>query len=141
MKTLLSIIASLSVLTSALACDAAKGIWGGAQTILLTLEPGVPQFVTWDYSDCWFGITYDSFYVTQPMDKKGFWANLPPSTPLTVTLHDVTTGVDYPSLFGINGNQSVCGHVLEMTLTLAATAHKPVDVQVQQSANWGGPCQ
>ena len=142
MKTLAAIFVSIIAL-SAFACDATKAISGPPNTLVLTLQPGVPHVETWDFTDCGFGITSDSFYVTKPRTQSGL-KTLPASTPLTVTLHDLTTDTYYSGgfiFYGINNFQSVCGHVLEMTLTLSASAHKDLKVEITQVANWGGACE
>ena len=142
MKTKLTAFLFTALLSlSALACDSNKGLNG----IDLTLQPGVPQVITWDFSDCWFGITSDQIFVTKPRANNGAQRDLSPSTPLTAHLVDLTTGVDYGTetsgwmFYCVNACQSVCGHVLQLTLT--NTGSKAITVEVNQLANWGGPCQ
>ncbi len=140
-KVALTVLLSAFVGLSSLACDATKATEG---SIDLTLQPGVPHIETWDFSDCGFGITSDSFFITKPRNKNGLQQNLPAGTPLTVTIYDLTADVTYGpsfSFFCLNDCNSVCGHVLQMTLTLSASAHKSLDVEITQIANWGGPCQ
>ncbi len=143
MKTLaIAILTMFSI--SALSCDATKAISGSPNSLVVSLQPGVTHVETWDFSDCGFGITSDSFSVTKPRAKNGTLSTLSPSTPLVVTIHDLTTGDIYSGsfvYFGINNYASVCGHVLEITLTLDSSAHKPLDVEITQTANWGGACQ
>lgn len=145
MKTAFAVILSLALILTASACDASKAISGSLAPLVVTLQPGVSHTETWDFSDCGFGITSDSFYVTQPRAKNGTQKPLPTNTALVVTVYDVTTAqfytvTDFIAL-GINNYQSVCGHVIQMTLTLSSTARKSLDVEITQTANWAGPCQ
>lgn len=138
-SVVISIVCFLAL--SSFACDATKALEG---SIDITLQPGVPHIETWDFTDCGFGITSDSFYVTKPRNHNGTQQDLPPGTPLTVTIYDVTADVTYGpafSFFCLNACNSVCGHILQMTLTLSANAHKSLDVEITQVANWGGLCQ
>ncbi len=141
---ILSIITLLILSIPAFSCDFNKASSGSPNPIVITLQPGVPHVETWDFSDCGFGITSDSFSVMKPRTKSGALNTLPPGTPLTVTIHDLTDDTYYTDsfvYFGINNYASVCGHIVEITLTLSTSAHKNLDIEITQSANWGGPCQ
>ncbi len=146
MSRAIPFLAILLVSSVASACDSTKAV-AGLPGLGVTLHPGVPHIETWDFSDCGFGITSDSFYVTKPRTKNGFQNSLPNGTPISLTLHDLTTGEYYTqqdggfSFYCINDCASVCGHVIELTITLSASAHKNLDVEITQVATWGGPCQ
>lgn len=135
MKTLFTVFVACFWL-NAMACDGSKS------DLTVTLYPGVPQTITWDFSDCWFGITCDKFLVIGANRKA-----LSGGIPLTVTLFDATTGVYYQPdssgyvFYDINNCQSVCGHIIQITLTLSTKAKKPLGVEILQLADLGGPCQ
>ena len=134
MKTLISILA-FSLCAPLFACDASKGLATGPG-FNITLQPGVAHVEIWDFSDCNFPIQNESFFITKPRNKSGAQQNLPPNTPLTVTLIDLTTGEVITDFNCIESCGYVNGRVFQMTLTLDASAHKPLDVSITQTACW-----
>jgi hypothetical protein len=128
------IAAAILVFCSAIAyaCDNPIGeaIW--------TLQPGQTQTVQWNFSDCWFGINGWTIYVTQPRNKNGYAAALPPNTALTITVADVTTNETY------SGNSFIVPFLNEncskdvMLLNLTYTGKKPLSVLVGTYGNLGG---
>ncbi len=135
MKILLCFLLSL---ISSLACDATKAI-SGAGGLLLTLQPGIPQIVEWDMSDCSFGIQNWAVYVQQPRPCPScLQKNLHPNTPLDLICQDLTTGASTacPNFIGPMGTVSL--HQLRLTLTLSPRAKKPLPVEVSTTAAFGG---
>jgi hypothetical protein len=121
-------------------CDdsIAQGRQGGTNPMLLTLQPGVTQDVYWDFTQCTFGIQNFTIYVTQPRNKNGFQPSLKPGTPLQVETTNLTTDVSayWPGFICYMGTVS-SSHVL-CSLTLSASARRPIDVEVSYSAAFGG---
>jgi hypothetical protein len=140
MKTLLLIFAMLATNLFAATCDdsIARGMQGGTNPILLTLQPGVSQDVYWDFTQCTFGIQNFTVYVTQPRNKNGFQPSLKPGTPLQVETTNLTTSWDavWPNFICYMGTVS-SDHIL-CTVTLSANAKRPMDVEVSYSAGFGG---
>lgn len=113
----------------------------GPNTAPLTLQPGVPQTVYWDFTDCTFGITYFTIYVTQPLDSQGNTKPLPSNTPLVVDAVNLTTSEvairENPFIVSFfSSNES--GGLIQLTLTLSPKAKKSLSVQVSTSGNYGG---
>jgi hypothetical protein len=140
MKTLLLLSVMFASNLFALTCDEsiAQGSATGINPMVLTLKPGVAQDVYWDFTQCTFGVQNFTVYVTQPRNKNGFQASLKPGTPLQVETTNLTTGVDayWPGFICYMGTAS-SSHVL-CTVTLSASAKRPMDVQVSYSAAFGG---
>jgi len=135
---LLFAIAPLS-LSAQTACESeiTKGLGGG---LLLTLQPGVPQTVSWDFSGCWFGIQNFTIYVTQPRACPTCTQRvLPKNTPLTLLAANLTTGAS-TSCHGFNcWIGTVSQDRVELVLLLDAKVKKPLSVEISTTAGLGGP--
>ena len=111
-----------------LACDANKAV---GVPLNLTVRPNSTHTETWDFSQCYFGIRNDSFYLDFKATKD-----------LEVRLFDATTGIEYAGaqnqrgivFYCINDCESVSGHVLCMTFT--NSGRKTVAVEIQQAVCW-----
>jgi hypothetical protein len=141
MKTILLVFTSIlasNLLAGTCEDSVALGRQGGTNAILLTLQPGIPQDVYWDFTQCEYGIQNFTIYVTQPRNKSGFQPSLKPNTPIQVETTNLTTGVDayWPGFICYMGTVS-SSHIL-CTVTLSASARRPMDVEVSYSAAFGG---
>jgi hypothetical protein len=140
MKTLLLVSVMLASNLFAGTCEdsIAQGSATGINPILLTLKPGVPQDVYWDFTQCTFGIQNFTIYVTQPRNRNGFQPSLKPGTPIQVETTNLTTGVDayWPGFICYMGTAG-SSHIL-CTVTLSASAKRPMDVAVSYTAAFGG---
>jgi len=106
----------------------------------LTLQPGIEQVISWDLTTCWFGIQNFQIYVQKPRACPTCTQhNLPPGTPLTLLATNLTTGASTscPSFNCWMG--TVSANKIELHLLLAATAKKPLKVEVSTTAGLGGP--
>jgi hypothetical protein len=108
---------------------------------MLTLKPGVPQDVSWDFTQCTFGIQNFTIYVTQPRNKAGSQPSLKPGTPIRVQTINLTSEADagwadWPGFICDMGTAG-SSHIL-CTLTLSPSAKRPMDVEVSYSAGLGG---
>jgi len=133
MMKIKTISASLLLFCSTIAysCD-----YPGLENVY-TLQPGQTQTVQWNFTDCWYGITSFTIYVTQPRNKNGYAAALPPNTPLTMTVVNVTTKETYVgSSHVVAFSDNCCGDLIVLNLT--NTGKKPLSVLVSTSANLGG---
>ena len=141
MKTLVLVFTMLASSLFADTCSdsTAQGAAGGTNPMILTLTPGITQDIYWDFTQCTFGIQYFTVYVTQPTSKNGFQASLKSNTPLQVETANLTTDVSTaycPNFICSMGTVS-SSHVL-CSLTLSASAKRPIDVQVSYTAVFGG---
>jgi hypothetical protein len=140
MKTLLLaiLLAPLS-LVGQTACETniTKGLGGG---LFLTLQPGVAQTVSWDFSTCWFGIQNFTIYITKPRACPSCTQHtLPPSTPLALLASNLSTGA-FTTCPGFTCPMgTVSGDQIELNLMLDAKAKKPLEIEISTTAALGGP--
>jgi hypothetical protein len=134
MKNIL--LAALILLTPSLFAgncdDITKGSATGINPIVLTLKPGTPQDVDWDFTQCSADIQNFTIYVTQPRRKNGDQPSLKPGTPVQLEATNLTSNYStncpgYTCYMGTVSNS----HIL---LTLQDSGKKPIDVQVSFSA-------
>ena len=99
----------------------------------VVVAPGGSHIETYDYSDCQYGIRNNSYFV----NYKG---------KATVSLFDVTTGVNYDGskvqggtvFYLVNGGESMAGHVLQ--LSIVNGTRRNMNVEIQQGVCYcGGP--
>jgi hypothetical protein len=137
MKTLLLVSVMLASNLFAGTCDdIAKGSATGINRILLTLKPGAPQDVSWDFTQCASEIQNFTIFVTQPRNKNGFQPSLKPGTPLQVETFNLTSDpvleAYWPGFICYMGTVS-SSHIM-CTLTLSPSAKRPMDVEVSYTA-------
>ena len=109
-----------------------KGLSGGTNLVFVHLEPGVTNVVTWDFTQCWFGIQQFTFHIDTPHGVK--------VKDIQAHAINITTGnvaPEYPAT--LNRFLGDVGFsFLELTLILDPDAHHAVDVQVITTAGFGG---
>jgi hypothetical protein len=136
---LLAILLSPLSLLGQTACETniTKGLSGG---LFLTLQPGVAQTVSWDFSTCWFGIQNYTIYVTKPRACPSCTQhNLPSSTPLSLLAVNLTTGASTTCPGFICSMGTVSGDQVELNLLLDGKVKKPLEIEISTTAALGGP--
>lgn len=134
----LFIIAPLSMMAQT-ACETniAKGLGGG---LFLTLQPGIPRVVSWDFTGCWFGIQNFTIYASKPRACPTCTQHsLPPGTPLTLLSKNLTSGAYTSCPAFICSMGTVSSSQIELTLTLDQSVKKPLDIEISTTAGLGGP--
>lgn len=124
---------------AAVGCDdLSKGQTGAP--IQMTLQPGQTVKVQWDFSICDVGIQNFNIYANPPRScasctQYEFKNNIP----LTMSAKNLTTGEDAINYGKYSRYFQYADHsVIEVTVTLGATARKPVAVDLQWTAGLGG---
>jgi hypothetical protein len=109
-----------------------KGLSGGTNLVFVHLEPGVTNIVTWDFTQCWFGISQFTFHteLLHGNNIKDIQAHA-----INITTGNVAP--EYPTT--LNRFLGDVGFsFLELTLILDPDARHAVDVQVITTAGFGG---
>lgn len=136
MKKLICILLLCVSCLSAWACDATKAAGGG---LVLELQPGVPQVVEWDMTDCLFGIQNWTVYLTQPRPCPScLQKELRHNTPLSMELINMTTGVPAPGAEFVRYGGTVSMSLMRLTLMLSPQSKKPLAVEVSTTGAFGG---
>lgn len=134
---------TLALATSA-ECDILIGGGTGIHPVDVTLQPGAPMSLIWDFNGCLDGAGNPEplqslrFFVTRPRAKNGVQAALPLGTPLTVTVTSMTTGQSWGATYFWANIGSTVGGKFVVTLSLAPSAKKPLAVEVTHVENIGG---
>jgi len=142
--SMIAFLMLLLTVESSTACDTQKASAGGPG-LNLTLIPGVPQTVEWDFTDCIYSdgnhlrIVDMRIYVTKQRGINGYQKSLPPLTPLSISAENQITGDEYAAYpnFTIDIGEATGGKIV-LTLLLDASANKPLDCAVTYTANFGG---
>lgn len=106
----------------------------------LTLQPGQTIKVQWDFTNCWVGIQNFALYANPPRactscTQYEFKNNIP----LTMSAKNLTTGEDAMDYGKFSKSFQYADHsVIEVTLTLGASARKPLAADIQWTAGLGG---
>lgn len=135
---LLSILIWISLAAfSSAQCPSGYGRTGSPFPLIVHLEPGQTQSLTWDWTGCDYGVHNWLVYVTKPGGPGGF-KELPRNSLLSVSAIDSISGSgpDFEEPYRKFFLSADCKTIV-LTLSLGSRARKALDVQVQQSGSFG----
>jgi hypothetical protein len=125
-------------------CDILVGGTGGLHPVHVTLNPGSPAFVVWDFSGCRDSAGKPAllkslhFIFTQPRTKQGRQAALSLNTPLTITITNMITGQRYDVKYFLANLGNVAGGKFSVSLLLDISAKQPLPVEITHVETVGG---
>jgi len=138
LQYLFTLLITPFLLAAQSACETniTKGLGGG---LFLTLQPGIAQTVSWDFSTCWFGIQNFTIYVTKPRACPSCTQHtLPPSTKLSLMAVNITSGA-FTACPAFNCSMgTVTGCEIDLSLLLDSNAKKPLTIEISTTAALGG---
>lgn len=116
-------------------CDISKGLSGGMNRVLLTLQPGSTTVESWNFKDCLDGkglsepIHNFTLWVTQPRAKNGALRFLPNNTPLECVVNGVREPTGVISLGTVTN--------LTINLTMRYSGKSPLDIELSTTCVMG----
>lgn len=119
-----------------MSCDWSKGLSGGMNRVLITLQPGSTTTESWNFKDCLDGkglpepISNFAIWITQPRSQNGMLRPLKQGTPLECVVNGVRESMGVIQLGTVTN--------LIINLTMRYSGKSPLDIELSTTCVMGG---